>query len=43
LGGTAMTTSGTKVGKTDYVTGAVIVTKLEVLVATTVSRSETAL
>jgi hypothetical protein len=36
-------TSATKVGENDYVTGPVIVTKVEVLVATTVSRSETAL
>ena len=38
-----MDMSGTKVGINDSVTGAVIVTSLEILVATTVSRAETAL
>jgi hypothetical protein len=45
MGGTAMDMSGTKVGINDSVTGAVIVTNREILVASaaTVSRSETAL
>lgn len=44
LGGrAAMATSGTKIGINDSVTGAVIVTEPEILVATTISRSETAL
>jgi hypothetical protein len=38
-----MATSGTKVGINDSVTEAVIVTEPEILVATTISRSETAL
>jgi hypothetical protein len=41
-GGTAMDTSGAKV-ENDSVTGTVVVTRLGILVAGTVSRSKTAL